>query len=773
MLTTLFGPARRAMTTGDLTNTAFWSSFSGRRTLAGSRVSEDLALTYSAVWRCTRILAEAIAGLPLITYRRIDGDGREPATDLAVFDLLKTSPNPDMGAVPFREGRSGHQVNWGGGFAEIETDYRTGEPVNLWPIHPARVRPTWVTDTIDRDEYPYCVQNADQSWLPMKREEMLHIPGVFSEDGIWGKGTIAYAREAIGGAFAVERHGFSYFGSGAQPKGVLNIPGMSDPEARRNFRREWKEVHGSPDSNEIAILPVEGKFSPITISMEDSQFLQTRKFNVGEVARWYGVPAHMVGEYEKAAAYASVEAQGIEFIIYSLMAWLRKWEDQLNLKLLSRAQRSQYFIEHNLAGLVRGDLKTRMEAYRTALQIGIMTINECRRLENLPTIGEAGDENYVQLNMTTAKAMHESPPRPGDKVAGANPFGKPPAGDGQNPIDGADGASEGAFDAWTRKAVRQLAARASGKQVRRRSILIHANAGTDSKSPALLAVPDYRQDGDYDCGAAATHSVCDFFGVGNGRQAVDYIEELGTTRTAGTRPDAIEECLATSGLNVLSGPGMTTADLAAHHLAGRPVICPIQLYETKPDQEAKEQVGHYVVVVGVSGDMVFYQDPAAGRRAMTAMEFDQRWHDRDADGNEYDHYGIASSKATASAPESANALKTAARVVLLEVLTRYASKESLAAKRAAKGDFLAWLDDFYPKHREQLAAALRPTAEVLNAIGVTFDAASAATKLCAAHRAKLQAAYDTATPAQFAATLAAWPAEMAASGMAEVMGDNR
>jgi HK97 family phage portal protein len=371
------------------------------RTLAGPVVDEDLALTYSAVWCATRILAEATASLPLVVYRRSANGDRQEAHDFYLSDLLRYQPNPKMSATPFREGRTAHQVNWGQGFAEIERNL-LGETVAKWPIHPSRVSPVRPAD--DEPDYDYWVRNNDGSRCLMKAEDMLHFPGALSEDGIWGKGVIQYARESIGFGLGTERHGASYFGGGAQPKGVVNLPGLQDPEKRRSFRAEWKEVHGSPDSSEIAILPPEGKFTPITVSMEDSQFLETRKYNGIVIAQWYNLPPNTLKDLDN-AHFTNIEQEGINFVVSSLMPWPKKQEDELNRKLLTREERREYFIEHNFAGLLRGDQKSRLEAYMIGLQNGLYTINECRRLENLNGIGPAGDQHFVQLNMTTAERI--------------------------------------------------------------------------------------------------------------------------------------------------------------------------------------------------------------------------------------------------------------------------------------------------------------------------------------------------------------------------------
>lgn len=382
-----------------------WFEFfrESRKTMSGTFVNEHLALNYAAVWAATRVLAEPLGSLPFHLYERFDDDSRESAIDRSEFDLMHIQPNPEMGATPFRTGRAMHQINWGNGFAEIERD-RNGFPVALWPIHPSRVRPALRNDPYYKDGARYFVTQDDGSILWFKSDEILHFAGALAEDGIWGKGVIAHARESIGFGMAVDIYGQRFFGTGGHPKGLLYLPGMSDKEKRREFRREFAEVHSNPQSREPVILPVEGKYDPLFTPPEDSQFLQTKTFNREEIAMWYKIPVTFLGDLRN-AHYANVELLGIHFITHSLWPIAKIIEEQCNIKLLKKSERSRYFFEYNFGGFLRGDLKTRIEAYVSALQNGIMTLNEVRRLENLSDIGPEGDQHFVQLNMTTVEGL--------------------------------------------------------------------------------------------------------------------------------------------------------------------------------------------------------------------------------------------------------------------------------------------------------------------------------------------------------------------------------
>lgn len=391
------------------------------RTASGIPVDVNRALTYSAVWRATRIIVEAFASLPLFTYETMANNDRKAAADYYLWPILKTAPNPTMGSTAYREAFAQHMVLWGNGFSEIEWEGGKigSRVVALWPIHPSRVRAANRSDRYasgkDIPEGAYLVRNSDNSQTVLLREEMLHVPGALTEDGIWGRGVISAARESIGFGLVTEKHGAAYFGSGAQPKGILTAANLVDAESRRSFRADWKRVHANHD--EIAILGGDAKYTPITISNEDSQFLETRAFNVREIARWFGLPAFMLEEAANGtASYASVEQRETDFIVNSLMGWIKRFEEQCNLKLIRPEDRGRIYVELQLGGLLRGDFATRTAAQVQRLTNGLNSINEIRRLDNLPSIGPAGDQFFVPLNMTTAQQLKDSV----DKAAADN-----------------------------------------------------------------------------------------------------------------------------------------------------------------------------------------------------------------------------------------------------------------------------------------------------------------------------------------------------------------
>lgn len=676
---------------------------SGRiRTQAGTYVDEEIALTCAVYASAVRLIAETCAGLP-IRIVEVDDDGNSnPLHDDPLLHILGLQPNPTMMALPWREGGHHHCVSWGQSFGETERSRGTktnpdGEVVAVWPIHPWRVRPIVMGDadqkgrSLKDDGFEYYVRNNDGSTVFMRADEMLHVPGILSEDGIWGKSIVAHGRQAIGSALAVERYGASWFGSGGRPRFAVFASGMRDKQSRQNFREEWRTIHGSPDSGEICILQTDAKLLPINVPPEDSQFLGTGEMTGRQICRLMRVPPHLVG-YDAPAG--DIEQQGIEFVIYGLMRWLTANEQQWSLKLIPEAQRGRKKVEHVLQGLMRGNMAARMNAYRTAIMIGVMTINECRRLEGLNLIGEAGDKHYVPLNMQTAEDMaaggrgqsgQPGPSRGGiGSDQGGGPFNWDEGADENSSGNGGPKNPEAAFASWVRQLgkarggelqallanlenrVRQLErpdapapVLLAGPQVQAPGpapVRWESPPATPAREapPELLPVPDVRQPNHYSCGAAAAMCVGRYFGVGP-ESYEEWEAALGTTVEQSTHPMRIVKYLTELGLSVVAAHNMTLDDLAAYWRRGMPVICPVQDYLANLPPAAEFDYGHYLTVIGCGLGHVFCQDssedntilPQYGSSAdpgRVMIAFDKwlkTWHDQDIDGVKYTRFGIA------------------------------------------------------------------------------------------------------------------------------------
>lgn len=367
---------------------------------SGKAVTERTAMQMTAVYSCVRILAEAVAGLPLNLFHYLPDGGKEKSFDHPLYRLLHDEPNPEMSSFVFRETLMTHLLLWGNAYAQIIRNGK-GEVVALYPLMPNRM-------TVDREEngqlyYSYNrssdeAPTMNDSTVILKPSDVLHIPGL-GFDGLVGYSPIAMAKNAIGMAIACEEYGAKFFANGAAPGGVLEHPGtIKDPQ---RVREAWQsQFGGSGNSNKIAVLEEGMKYTPIGISPEQAQFLETRKFQINEIARIFRVPPHMVGDLEK-SSFSNIEQQSLEFVKYTLDPWVIRWEQSIMRSLLSLEEKTQYFVKFNLEGLLRGDYQSRMTGYATARQNGWMSANDIRELENLDRIPteDGGDLYLINGNM--------------------------------------------------------------------------------------------------------------------------------------------------------------------------------------------------------------------------------------------------------------------------------------------------------------------------------------------------------------------------------------
>ncbi len=361
-------------------------SFFFGSTTSGKTVNERTAMQTTAVYSCVRILAETIASLPLQLYEYTD-TGKEKSTAHPLYNLLHNEPNPEMTSFVFRETLMSHLLLWGNAYAQIIRDGR-GQVVSLYPLLPDKM-------TVDRTlsgEIYYQYQ-TEKGEVILRKEEVLHIPGL-GFDGLVGYSPIAMAKNAIGMAIATEEYGASFFSNGANPGGVLEHPGVvKDP---KRVRESWNAVYqGSSNAHRVAVLEEGMKFQPIGIPPEQAQFLETRKFQINEIARIFRIPPHMVGDLEK-SSFSNIEQQSLEYVKYTLDPWVVRWEQAMQKALLSQSEKQQYFIKFNVDGLLRGDYASRMAGYATGRQNGWLSANDIRELENLNRIPtELGGDLYL------------------------------------------------------------------------------------------------------------------------------------------------------------------------------------------------------------------------------------------------------------------------------------------------------------------------------------------------------------------------------------------
>ena len=366
-------------------------------TTSGKTVTERSAMQMTAVYSCVRILAEAVAGLPLHFYRYTEDGGKEKALDHPLYRLLHDEPNPEMSSFVFRETLMTHLLLWGNAYAQVIRNGKN-EVIALYPLMPNKM-------SVDRDEnghlyYTYyrgpdeAIKNEDYA-VKLRPSDVLHIPGL-GFDGLVGYSPIAMAKNAIGMAIACEEYGAKFFANGAAPGGVLEHPGtIKDPQ---RVRESWQSTFGgSGNANKIAVLEEGMKYTPIGISPEQAQFLETRKFQINEIARIFRVPPHMVGDLEK-SSFSNIEQQSLEFVKYTLDPWVIRWEQSIQRSLLSLEEKKEYFAKFNVEGLLRGDYQSRMNGYAIGRQNGWMSANDIRELENLDLIPDEDGGNLYLIN---------------------------------------------------------------------------------------------------------------------------------------------------------------------------------------------------------------------------------------------------------------------------------------------------------------------------------------------------------------------------------------
>lgn len=378
-------------------------SFLFGRTTSGKPVNERTAMQTTAVYACVRILAEAVASLPLHVYEYQDDGGKKLVHDHPLYYLLHDEPNPEMTSFVFRETLMSHLLIWGNAYAQIIRD-GTGRVLGLYPLLPDKM-------DVQRDDrgniYYVYSRNSDENPMfkeygdiRLKAEDVLHIPGL-GFDGLIGYSPIAMAKNAVGMTLACEEYGASFFANGANPGGVLEHPGvLKDPS---KVRESWNSVYrGVNNAHKIAVLEEGMKYQQIGIPPEEAQFLETRKFQINEIARLYRIPPHMIGDLDK-SSFSNIEQQSLEFVKYTLDPWVIRWEQSLQRSLLLPGEKGKYFIKLNVDGLLRGDYQSRMNGYAVGRQNGWFSANDIREMENMNPIPDEQGGNLYLINGAMTK----------------------------------------------------------------------------------------------------------------------------------------------------------------------------------------------------------------------------------------------------------------------------------------------------------------------------------------------------------------------------------
>ena len=380
----------------------------GEDSYAGESVTVEGALSVAAVLAAFTILMEDTASLPLITYRRLKR-GKERAYDSPYYVLFHDQPNPEHTSMVYREFIMGHLLGWGNHYSQKIWDNR-GVLRELWPLRPDRMKVFR-----ENGERKYLYTQINGTTRAFRQEEIWHIPA-FGFDGLIGYSRITLARHAIGLSMATEKFGSKFFSNGANPGIAVKHPGTLTDDAYKHLRESWEEQHkGVDNAHKLAILEEGMSIEKIGIPPDDVQFIETRRFQLGEIGRMFRVPPHMIGDVERTTSWGTgIEQQELGYLSHTLRPWLKRIEQQAHKDLLLEAEKRDMLIEHLVEDFLRTDIGARMTAYVSAITNGIYTRNEVREMENKNPI-DGLDRMLMPLNMTTVDA--EPKPAPAKRNA--------------------------------------------------------------------------------------------------------------------------------------------------------------------------------------------------------------------------------------------------------------------------------------------------------------------------------------------------------------------
>jgi HK97 family phage portal protein len=363
-----------------------------------AHVSPNGALQSMAVFSCVRVIAEGIGQLPLRMYRT-DGKSREVVTDHPVAKLVGSEPNSIMTRTTYVEQQVMQQATWGNCYAQRVFDRRTGTTRALYPLKSADVKPR-VEQARDADGFPMLVKRYQIGGEIFGDEDIVHIP-LMSLNGVEGLSPIAMSRAGIAMSLSQQKFSTNFYANGTKLSGVLEHPNKLSAEAAARIRGNWTDIYaGAKNSGKVAILEEGMKFSTVSMPLQDAQYIETVKFTREQIAGIFRVPPHMIANLDR-ATFSNIEHQSLEFAVYTLGPYLVKWEQALARSLLSPTEQDTYYFKFNLDALLRGDIKSRYEAYAIARQWGWLSANDILDLEDRNPIAN-GDVYLHPMNMVPA-----------------------------------------------------------------------------------------------------------------------------------------------------------------------------------------------------------------------------------------------------------------------------------------------------------------------------------------------------------------------------------
>ena len=394
----------KAHTDGEWIPASIMHSLSGGgKSKAGVVINEQTALFSSAVFACQRAISESLASLPKGIFKKTADGGREAVEQHPSANIFRREANNLQTTYKFFETLQHHVLSRGNGYAEIQRSRNTGKAVALWPIPPERVTPE-VVDIDGNLTLIYQIRRDDGTMLQLDKDQILHIPGL-GYDGIRGYPVLLFMLNAIGLGAALEEYGSLFFKQGAGVPGYVSMPDTFTEEQIKNMRRHMAiQNEGLDNAHRWKFLYESAKFQPAGATPDQSQMVESRIFQIQEIARFYRIPLHKIQETSKSTSYNSLEQFNIEFVTDTLGPWIVNWEQELNRKLFINPSDSDLYIRFNTNALLRGDSQGRSTFYRTMVMSGIMSRNEVRALEELPPV-DGGDEMLTPSNMQSNRSL--------------------------------------------------------------------------------------------------------------------------------------------------------------------------------------------------------------------------------------------------------------------------------------------------------------------------------------------------------------------------------
>jgi HK97 family phage portal protein len=385
----------------DLVNPTPWFTKTfGFASASGENVTVDSSLQVPTVYACVNILANSVAKLPFQTFRKTK-QGRERDSSHAVAKLLEERPNPYQNPFRFKHLIETHRNTWGNAYINIAwgTD---GRPKELWLLNPSITEPKIDLKT---NLLWYVTTLPDGKQTKIAESDIIHLT-TLSTDGLKGKAPIQIAREAIGSSQASQKFKGKFFANGTAAAGILKVPGQLNKDAKNKVREEWETMYtGINNAQRIAILDAGLEFQSIGMPLKDAQFIEGMRFDKAEIANIFNIPLHMVNELER-ATHSNIEQQALDFIQNTLSPILIQYEQEFAYKCFSFPEQKRYYLKFNLTSLLRGDSQARAEFYKKMIEMGAMSINEVRALEEQDAI-EHGDKHFVSLNFTTLDLIED------------------------------------------------------------------------------------------------------------------------------------------------------------------------------------------------------------------------------------------------------------------------------------------------------------------------------------------------------------------------------